>query len=138
MELLRDSADGFSAAAEKLADAGHLDLAKTFATKADQRTRFCSELERLAATYGDDLEASGSIKAAVHRAWMSVKDTLSGDDPQGLLEAALMGELYAESTYNDALEENTSVALRSVLDRHMGEIRKARIEVRILNEAAGD
>jgi len=134
MELLQDSIDGLTAAADMLAETGRSDLAARFRGFGAQRARFYTELEALAAAYGDDIEESGSTRASVHRVWMSVNDTLSGSDPAGVLEAAVVGEEHAASTYAHAMEQDISLGLREVLERQFPEIRKAHVEVRILNQ----
>lgn len=137
MELLTDSSEGFAAAAEKLAESDRADLAPKFRSYADQRTGFYTQLEVLAAAYGDDLEESGSLKAAAHRMWMTVKDTLAGSDPDGVLSAAVNGEEYAVSTYTSALNErDLSAGLRSTLEDHLAAITAAHSEIRSLANAA--
>jgi len=136
LDLLQDSVDGLTAAAEMLSGSDRRELEATFQGFATQRAKFSTELEALAAAHGTNPEQSGSVKAAVHRAWMSVKDTLSGSDPAGILEVAVLGEEHAVSTYTEALENEISSGLRSVLEHQLLEVRRAHVEVRILSENA--
>lgn len=132
MQLLQDSADGFTSAAEKIADAGAPELAMKFDAYAVQRRQFYTELETLAAAYGDDLEESGSVKAAAHRVWMTVQHTLSGSNPSGVLDAASNGEHHAVTAYANALDEDLSDGLRSVVAHQQGEIMTAHAEIKTL------
>lgn len=136
MELLQDSTDGFTSAAERLANDDHAALAERFRRYATQRKEFYSELERLAAAYGDDLEESGSVKAAAHRVWMSVKDTLAGSNVDGILGAAASGEDYAMKTYGEALDQDISEGLRSVVVRQHGEVMAAHAEIKTLHSTS--
>lgn len=136
MELLQDSSDGFSAAAEKLADSDRPELGTEFRKYAAQRSTFYNELEALAAAYGDDLEESGSFKAAAHRVWMGAKDAISGSDPDGVLDAAEQGEEHAVSTYADALEQEISADLVTTVRRQLDEIQAVHTRVKALKASA--
>src|SRR3954463_10856274 len=92
IQTCRDGEEGFAKAADKLAKDGRDDLATRFREFSDQRAGFAAELEKLAAQYGEDDSKSGSVAGAVHRGWLSVKDTISGSDPEGVLDAAEQGE----------------------------------------------
>ena len=136
METLKDGEEGFASAADMLADTDWSDLAVEFREFPQQRGNLYRELESLAASYGDDIDESGSVAGNVHRAWMSVKDTLSGDDPEGVLEAAEQGEDHAVSEYEDALKEDISDGLRTVVERQFGEVKRTHDRVRDLRDAA--
>ena len=90
MQTLEDGRKGFADAAGKLVDTDRADLAPRFAEFSAQRATMYSELEVLAAAYGDDLDEDGSAAAAVHRGWMSLKDALAGSSASGVLTAALL------------------------------------------------
>lgn len=134
IEILQDGHKGFADAAEKLRESERPELAPKFEAYSKQRGRFSAELEQMASAYGDDVDESGSVRATMHRAWMSVKDTLSGDDPNGVLDAAEQGEDYALKAYEDALGEKISPNLRSTLERQFTEVKQAHDEVRALRD----
>lgn len=137
MEILEDGRDGFNDAAEKLRDSSRPDLAPRFEAFAAQRGQFYTELEQMAAAYGDDLdESGGSVRATMHRAWMAVKDTLSGDSPEGILDAAEQGEDHAVEAYEDGLKHDVSPNLRTVLERQLADVRRTHDEVKTLRNAA--
>lgn len=132
IEILEDGKAGFEHAADMLRDSNRADLAPKFVTYSTQRAAFSEELEKMAATYGDDIDQSGSVKATIHRAWMSVRDTLSGDDPDGVLDAAEQGEDKAIEAYQEALGEEISADLRTTLQRQYTDIQAAHREVKAL------
>jgi len=136
IETLEDGKDGFAKGAEKLAADGSLDIAATFREFSAQRARFAEDLRQLAEDYGDDIDESGSVAAAVHRGWMSLKDALSGDDPQGVLDVAEQGEDHAVKQFEKALTENTSPGLRTVVERQLRDVRAAHDTVRSLRDHA--
>ncbi len=135
METLRDGEQGFDSAAGILADGAHSDLASEFRRFSQQRGTFYKELESMAAEYGDDLDESGTTGGKLHRAWMSMKDSVTGDDPEAVLKAAERGEDHAVSEYEAALEEDISSELRSLVQRQLGEIRVVHDRVKTLRDS---
>ncbi len=135
IETLQDGKKGFADAAEKLAESNRPDLVAKFNELSAQRASFASELETMAAAYGDDIDESGSVKAAAHRGWMAVKDAISGSDPDGVLDAAEQGEDHTVSAYEDALKEDISADLRTTVERQFMSIKTAHDEVKALRDS---
>jgi uncharacterized protein (TIGR02284 family) len=132
IKTLEDGREGFARAAEKLAESDRPDLTTKMRAFSEQRARFSEELEQIAATYGDDIDESGSTAGALHRGWMAVKDMIAGSDPHGVLDAAEQGEDHAVSEYRDALAEDISPTLRVVLERQYVEVQQAHDVVKSL------
>jgi len=135
MEILEDSREGFTDAASKLTDTDSADLAVRFEEFSGQRAGFYSELQQMAAAYGDDVEESGSARAAVHRTWMALKDTISGSDPAGVLDAAEQGEDHAVAAYEKALTEDISPNLRTAVERQFTQVKATHDAVKALRNA---
>ncbi|MGB3737177.1 MAG: PA2169 family four-helix-bundle protein [Ilumatobacter sp.] len=135
IQTLEDGQKGFTDAAEKLSESDRPHLATKFRDLADQRARFSSELETMAAAYGDDIDEDGSLIAAAHRGWMSLKDALAGSDPDGVIEAAEQGEDHAVSEYSKALDEDISPDLRQTVQRQLTDIEQAHAEVKRMKDA---
>jgi uncharacterized protein (TIGR02284 family) len=135
MEVLQDGEDGFSHAADLLTDTDRADLAVTFRRFSTQRAEYYAELEHLAANYGDDLDEDGSARAAIHRTWMTARDTLSGSSPEGILDAAEQGEDHAVKAFEDALRQEISADLRTTVQRQMAGVQAGHDEVRDLRNA---
>jgi uncharacterized protein (TIGR02284 family) len=135
MQTLEDGRDGFAAGAEKLEKDGEVELAQTFRDLGARRGQLSDELQRIAASYGDQIDESGTIAAKVHRGWMAVKDALAGSDPDGVLDAAEQGEDHAVSEYEKALTEDISPEFKTVLQRQLGEIRSAHDQVKALRDS---
>lgn len=135
IQVLEDGKDGFAKAADKLTESDRPELASVFQQYSQQRATFVTELHGLAATYGDEVKEKGSVAGALHRGWLSVKDTLSGDDPSGVLDAAEQGEDHAVAAYDKALQQDLSPTLRAVVERQGAAVRAAHDEVRRLRTA---
>lgn len=135
METLEDGRDGFAAAAEKLENDGEPALAQAFRELGARRGQMSDELKTIAASYGDQIDESGSVLAKVHRGWMAVKDAIAGSDPDGVLDAAEQGEDHAVSQYEEALAADISPEFKSVLERQFVDIRAAHDQVKALRDS---
>lgn len=133
---LKDGQKGFGEAAEKLTDSNRPEWATTMSRFAQQRAQFSQEIVDMGHAYGDDVDESGSVAAAAHRGWLALKDAVSGDDPSGVLDAALQGEDHSVQAYEEALKEDLSDGFRTVVQRQHAEVVAARDEVRALKAAS--
>lgn len=137
LETLEDGKDGFTKGAEKLTELEQPSLVSTFQEIAQQRTKFADELQRMAKSYGDDPDRSGSVAAAVHRGWMSLKDAVTKDSPKSVLDVAVQGEDHAVAEFEKALDDDISPELRVVVQRQLGDIRTSRDTIKGLVAAHG-
>lgn len=135
VETLKDGERGFAAAAEKLRDSDRPEWATALQRLSEQRAGFRREIVALGHEYGDDVDASGSAAAAVHRGWISLKDALTGDDAGSVLGAAVTGENHAVSEYEKALEQDLTAGFRDVVARQHAAVVAARDEVKALQIA---
>ncbi|MGJ7442490.1 ferritin-like domain-containing protein [Aquipuribacter sp. MA13-6] len=133
---LKDGQKGFGEAAEKLTDSNRPEWATTMNRFAQQRTQFAQEIVALGHAYGDDVDESSSVAGAAHRGWLALKDAVTGDEPSGVLDAALQGEDHSVAAYEDALKEDLSEGFRTVVQRQHAEVVAARDEVRALKAAS--
>ena len=136
VETLKDGERGFAEAAEKLRDGDHPEWATTLQRLSEQRAGFHREIVALGHDYGEDVDESGTLAAKVHRGWISLKDALTGDEPDGVLKAALTGEDHAVSEYEKALQQDISPGFRQVVSRQLAAVRVARDEVKALQIAS--
>ena len=122
IQTLEDGKEGFAKGAEKLEKTDSPELAATFRRLSTQREGFARELQDLAHTYGDDAPERGSVAGTVHRGWLTLKDALSGSDPDGVLDAAEQGEDHAVKEFDKALEADISPGLRAVVERQATQV----------------
>ena len=135
VKTLTDGMNGFDHAAKRLAESDRPDLVSRFQSFSTERATMAAELETIAAAYGDDVDEDGSVAAAVHRGWMSVKDAVTGGSPVAVLTAATTGEEHALGEFDSALSEDISPDLRLVVQRQLETIRSAHADVKSLAEA---
>ncbi len=136
VETLKDGERGFARAAEKLRDSDRPEWAATMQRLSEQRADFRREIVELGHEYAEDVDESGSVAAALHRGWISLKDALTGDDAGAVLGAALTGEDHAVSEYEKALTHDLSAGFREVVRRQHAAVVTARDEVKALRAAA--
>ena len=136
VETLKDGERGYAAAAEKLRDGEHPEWATTLQRFSEQRAGFWREIVDMGHAYGDDVDESGTVAAAVHRGWIALKDAVTGDDAEAVLKAALTGEDHAVSEYEDALKMDLSAGFREVVVRQQAAVVAARDEVKALQDAS--
>ena len=136
VETLKDGELGYATAAEKLRDSDRPEWAATMQRLSEQRAGFWREIVDMGHEYGDDVDESGTVAAAVHRGWLSLKDAVTGDDPDAVLKAAETGEDHAVSEYEDAVKMDLSAGFREVVVRQQADVRAAREELRALQGAS--
>ena len=95
VETLKDGEKGYATAADKLRDGDRPEWAATMQRFSEQRAGFWREIVEMGHEYGDDVDESGTVAAALHRGWLSLKDAVTGDDPDAVLKAAETGEDHA-------------------------------------------
>lgn len=135
VETLKDGERGFASAAEKLRDSDRAEWAAKLQRLSEQRASFHREIVALGHEYGDDVDESGTLTAALHRGWISLKDAMSGDDAGRVLAAAATGEDHAVSEYEKALEQDLSRGFREVVSQQHAAVVAARDEVVALQKA---
>jgi uncharacterized protein (TIGR02284 family) len=132
-----DARDGFEYAAGKLEN---MSIAGLFEQMAAERRVQAEELSRLVEYNGEEPDRSGSFSAAVHRAWMGIRDSLSTakSDDYAILAEAERGEDAILEAYEDALKCGCSGGLYDVLQRHYQGVKSAHDRVRDLRDAHSD
>jgi uncharacterized protein (TIGR02284 family) len=136
VETLKDGERGYASAAEKVRDSDHSEWAATLQRFSEQRAHFRREIVELGHDYGDDVDESGTVTAALHRGWIALKDALTGDDAGSVLAAAVTGEDHAVSEYEKALEKDLSAGFREVVTRQHAAVVAARDEIKALETAS--
>ncbi len=96
-----DSADGYQAAAERASDDR---LAPLFGRFATERRQTADRLKQEVRQAGGDPEDAGMLKAAAHRRWLDLKDSL-GQGDRAVLDSVEAGETYIREKYEAALRD---------------------------------
>lgn len=132
-QTAEDGAKGFAQAAEHVDDAR---IATVFRELGAEREKFAEELRAFVSTrYQEYVSETGSVKGAVHRGWIAVKDALTGNDAHAVVAAAEEGEDYALEQYNEAIEKPLPNDIAAMVRRQRDAVKTAHDRVRNLQDA---
>lgn len=132
IETCRDGQNGFKEAAENVKSP---DL-KTFLNQtAMERAQFVGELQLEVRTLGGDPENTGSAAAAIHRAWIDIKGTLTGKDDHSILNECERGEDSAIEAYKDALKLGLPTNILSTVERQFQSIKQVHDRVKQMRDS---
>jgi len=132
IETCRDGQAGFREAADY---AESPDLKSFFRQESMERAQFVGDLQQQVQILGGDPDNSGSTAGAVHRAWMTIKGTLTGKDDKSILSEVERGEDSAVEAYEDALRGGLPSNLRMIVEKQYLEIKGIHDRVKQMRDA---
>lgn len=119
INTLQDSQKGFADIGEHLRDET---LKVYFLAESLKRARFRGDLVEVLHQSGvSDVNETGTVAGALHRAWGDLKAKLGSGD-HGLLETAEKGEDEAKKAYADALDQELPLPVRELLAEQQAHI----------------
>ena len=108
-----DSVDGYRAAAEAK-DVGR--FVAMFFDRANEREAVAGRLQAAVTAMGGDAEDDGSFLASAHRSFMGLKESVTGNDEQAVINEVERGEDVLKAKYESALsDQDLSPATRSLI-----------------------
>jgi len=132
IEVCRDGQAGFREAAEY---AESPDLKTFFKEQSLERAQCVGDLQQQVQVLGGDPDNSGSTAGAVHRAWMTIKGTLTGRDDKGILNECERGEDSAVDAFEDALRQGLPTNLRMIVEKQYLHIKGVHDRVKQMRDA---
>jgi len=132
IETCRDGQNGFKEAAENVKNP---ELKEFFYSVSQERARCVGELQQEVRGLGGDPENTGSTAAAIHRAWIDIKGTLTGKDDESILNECERGEDSAVGAFKDALKEDLPSSVRTVVEREYQTVQQAHDRVKALRDS---
>ena len=132
IETCKDGEEGFRTAADGVKNS---DLRTLFLTYSQQRAQFAAELQSEVRHLGGDPEDSGSVAASLHRGWINIKSTVTGEDEGAVISECERGEDSAVRNYKDALNHDLPANLRSIVERQYAQVKEAHDRIRALERA---
>lgn len=97
---LLDSIDGYTKSAQ---DIRNQDLAQRFTARARERQSVVADLQACVARLGGNPEDDGTLSGATHRAFMNLKEAVTGTDDTAILNEVERGEDYLKEKFEAAL-----------------------------------
>jgi uncharacterized protein (TIGR02284 family) len=134
IETCKDGQNGFRTAAEGVKNS---ELTTLFNTYSQQRARFVADLQNEVRKLGGDPETTGSTAAAMHRGWMNIKSTVTGEDEGAVIAECERGEDSAVKSYEDALKQNLPADVAATVRDQFTHVKEAHDRIRSLEKATG-
>ncbi len=119
LELNRDSVEGFTKAGE-LAESPA--LKKICVSAAAERREQVRELEPLVRAEGENPEKEGTVRGTLHRTWLAVREALSPNGDEALINEAERGEDEIKEAYMDAMKEPLPTEWKGVIEKQAKQV----------------
>jgi uncharacterized protein (TIGR02284 family) len=82
----------------------------------------------------DDVPKDGTVKGDLHRAWIDIRDSLSGSANANVLDECERGEKYLLERYEDIFnDEDVIESVKSMITKHRVKIQSNINEVQALH-----
>lgn len=132
IETTIDSVDGYRRSAQ---EATNSRFSAEFLERADEREQVVSQLRDRVRQLGGTPEDDGSILAAAHRAFLTLRDRVTGSDDASVVAEVDHGESYLNSKWETALrDDRLSPQTRSLVQSCYQSVREGRDRFRRLHE----
>lgn len=110
-----DSIDGYREAAE---DAQSSQFRSIFFDRANERQQVADELQQYVRSAGGTIADSGSLAAGAHRAFLNLRDAVTGSDDEAIIAEVERGEDYIKNKFETALaDDDLDNEARSIVSR---------------------
>jgi|SRR5690554_1593803 len=136
-DLLEKNYDAEKGFAKAMENARSEKLKSFLKHQAAQRSRFANELTQELRNLNEEPIESGSVTGDLHRAWIDIKSTFTGDEDEAVLEECIRGEKASAKEYEEKLRKyNFPSQISNVLQRQSGEIHQTLSQVKKLEDLA--
>lgn len=132
IQINNDRVAGYEKASLQTTDE---DLRTLFTSMASQSKQFVSELRQFVRAEGEQPAEGTTASGKIYRTWMDVKATFSGSNRKSVLASCEFGEDAAQKAYKEALNDDVSADIKSVIEKQKVELRQAHDKIRNLRDA---
>ena len=132
IETTIDSVDGYRRSAQ---EATNSRFSSAFLERANERDQVVAKLRERVRALGGNPEDDGSVLAAAHRAFLSLRDKVTGSDDEAVIAEVDHGESYLNEKWETALKDGRlSPETRSIIQQNYSSVREGRDTFRRLHE----
>ena len=132
IETTIDSVDGYRRSAQ---EATNSRFSSQFLERANEREQVVSKLRDEVRRLGGNPEDDGSVLAAAHRAFLSMRDKVTGTDDTAIIAEVDHGESYLNGKWETALQDGQlSPQVRQTIQQCYDSVREGRDTFRRLHE----
>lgn len=112
-------------------------LTEYLKNRAALRNRFATELSDVILKLNETPIASGSTEGTLHRTWMNIKEALSSDSDEAIMEEVIRGEKDSIEEYKESLDKNFYPPhITSMITNQMIEVQESLKNMKRLEEMA--
>ena len=130
IDVCKDGEAGFRDAAEGTKESEYRALFNKYSA---QRAEFARELQNQVAMLDEKPEKTGTVRGALHRGWINIKEAVTGNNLKAIIDECERGEDVAKDTYERALNEGALPDhLRNIVQRQYTQVKAAHDSVRAL------
>ncbi len=134
-DLLEKNYDARKGYTEALEDIDNRALQNYFMKQAERRSSFANELTDRIKSCGGEPKESGSGVAALHRTWMDLKSSMSGDKEEAILNECIRGDKASLDEYQDALDnEHLDVADKDIVRKEKAEVQQTLGKIKTMED----
>ncbi len=132
IETTIDSVDGYRRSAQ---EATNSRFSQEFLERASEREQVVSRLRDQVRSLGGNPEDDGSVLAAAHRAFLTLRDKVTGSDDTAVIAEVDHGESYLNGKWETALgDERLSAETRNLVQELYSSVREGRDKWRRVHE----
>lgn len=136
-DLLEKNYDAEKGFTKAMKDAKNQNLKRFLQQQAAQRGRFVNELSQEIRNLNEEPKDSGSFTGNLHRTWIDMKSSISGNTDEAVLSECIRGEKASWEEYKDTLEkQNFPPTISGVLQNQATEIHTTLNRVKTLEDLA--
>ena len=135
IKMNNDRYNGFTKATEDVQDSSLKDL---FTRLGKQSNDFKNELMPFASGSDFDDTTDTSVGSKLHRAWIDIKQAITGKDRHTILQSCEFGEDQILHTYKDTLQNDTTELpsdLRMVIQRQETQLQQSHDMIKALRDS---
>ena len=132
IETTIDSVDGYRRSAQ---EATNSRFSSSFLERANEREQVVSRLRERVRQLGGNPEDDGTVLGSAHRAFLSLRDKVTGSDDQSVIAEVDHGESYLDGKWQTALsDDRLTPESRSLIQELYSSVREGRDTFRRLHE----
>jgi uncharacterized protein (TIGR02284 family) len=132
IETTIDSVDGYRRSAQEATSSR---FSSDFLERANEREQVVSKLRDEVRRLGGNPEDDGSVLAAAHRAFLGLRDKLTGSDDAAVIAEVDHGESYLNGKWETALrDDQLAPETRALIQQCYDSVREGRDTFRRLHE----
>jgi len=125
LKITNDRIEGFNKVEDKVWDT-YAPLKNDYDQMVSESQMMKSDLLSLIREAGGKPDDSTTTAGALHRSWIDIKNSFSGDKAESTLENVVFGERAAINTYEEALQDgNLSPQCTMVVAEHLAKLRSS-------------